>query len=199
MKVYLSPSLQEKNIGVGSYGTEEYRMNQVADVVEAILKSNGVDVFRSNPSMTLSQAISDSNSNNVDLHFAIHSNAFKGTNMGTSIYIYNKSVEAMKFANLVYNAMSELTPWTDRGIIAEPNFYELNGTKALAGLVEIDFHDNKQSAEWIVSNIKPIGEALAKSILDYFGIFTRDSEVDLLKVQIAKLQEKLAKIKLIVE
>ena len=171
MKVYLSPSLQEKNIGVGKYGTEEYRMNQVTDIIEPILKNNGIEVFRNIPNMTLAQAIADSNSHNVDLHFAIHSNASGiGTVKGTSMYVYSKSVQAMKFANLVYTALSTITPWSDRGIMAEPNFYELNSTKALAGLVEVDFHDNIQSEEWIVNNIQSIGEKLAKCVLDYFGI-----------------------------
>ncbi len=44
MKVYLSPSTQENNIGIGGYGTEEKRMNQVADVVERLLKSSGITV-----------------------------------------------------------------------------------------------------------------------------------------------------------
>lgn len=34
VKVYISPSSQEDNRGVGNYGTEEVRMNQIADVVE---------------------------------------------------------------------------------------------------------------------------------------------------------------------
>ena len=32
--VYLSPSVQENNIGIGNYGTEEKRMNEIADIVE---------------------------------------------------------------------------------------------------------------------------------------------------------------------
>ena len=34
VKVYISPSSQHDNVGVGNYGTEEMRMNQVADRVE---------------------------------------------------------------------------------------------------------------------------------------------------------------------
>jgi len=34
VSVYLSPSVQQWNVGWGNYGTEEYRMNLVADVVE---------------------------------------------------------------------------------------------------------------------------------------------------------------------
>ena len=30
--IYLSPSTQENNVGAGSYGTEEQRMNQIMDL-----------------------------------------------------------------------------------------------------------------------------------------------------------------------
>ena len=171
MKVYLSPSVQDKNIGASAYGSEELRMNQLVDIMIPALESYGVEVFRNKPTMTLKQLADDSDSNDVDLHFAIHSNA-SGTHTakGTSIYIFSKSPEAMKFASLVYNSLSTLTPWSDRGIVVEPGFYELKYTNAWAALVEIDFHDNKQSAEWILANMNLIAKSLVESILNYFGI-----------------------------
>lgn len=45
VKIYLSPSTQKGNIGVGEYGTEEERMNQVADYTERTLKQHGLNVF----------------------------------------------------------------------------------------------------------------------------------------------------------
>ena len=72
--VYLSPSTQENNKGVGSYGTEEKRMNEISDVVEKVLKAHGIKVYRNKPSMSLSQVVMDSNSKKPDIHFAIHSN-----------------------------------------------------------------------------------------------------------------------------
>lgn len=34
MKIYLSPSVQSFNLGYGDYGSEKYRMQQLADIVE---------------------------------------------------------------------------------------------------------------------------------------------------------------------
>ena len=50
--VYISPSLQEWNVGVGNYGTEEQRMNQIADVVQYELERHGLTTARNTPDMT---------------------------------------------------------------------------------------------------------------------------------------------------
>ena len=73
--VYLSPSLQEWNIGVGDFGTEEQRMNEIADIVERELKNKGYIVYRNRPEQTLKQVVEESNNLNPNIHVAIHSNA----------------------------------------------------------------------------------------------------------------------------
>ena len=47
--IFLSPSTQEFNVGYGDFGTEEYRMNRIADIVEQLLKSQGYTVYRNDP------------------------------------------------------------------------------------------------------------------------------------------------------
>ena len=90
-KVYISPSLQEYNPYVDG-GNEEYYMNLVADAMEPYLRASGIEFVRNNPEMTLSQAIADSNSDNYDLHLAIHSNAAPpssaGQYTGADIYYF---------------------------------------------------------------------------------------------------------------
>ena len=72
-KIYLSPSVQQQNVGVGNYGTEEKRCNEIADVVERELKKNSnFIVVRNNPNMSLNEVIADSNKSNSDIHFSIH-------------------------------------------------------------------------------------------------------------------------------
>ena len=93
-KVYLSPSLQEYNPDVDG-GNEEYYMNLIADAMEPYLAASGIEVDRNRPDMTLSQAITDSNQANPDLHLAIHSNAAPpnaaGRYTGADIYYYPTS------------------------------------------------------------------------------------------------------------
>ena len=61
-KIYLSPSMQSNSFGINGFGTEEYRMNQIADAVERKLigKSN-VLVYRSKRGMNKNAVIEESN------------------------------------------------------------------------------------------------------------------------------------------
>lgn len=170
--VYLSPSTQEKNIGYGTYGTEERRMNEVADVAEIVLKQHGVIVYRNEPECTLQQVVADSNSKKPDLHFAIHSNA--GGSRGCEVFAYAPGGEGEKAARAVYSELAPLTPTSDRGVKFNPGLYELRKTTAPAVLVEVAFHDNPEDAGWIISHIEAIGTALAKGILKYFDIPYRE-------------------------
>jgi N-acetylmuramoyl-L-alanine amidase len=173
--VYLSPSAQENNIGIGSYGTEEYRMNQVCDVVEKELKRHGVITFRNKTNMSIKQIVQDSNACNPTIHFAMHSNA--GGGKGCEIFCNKFGGHGEKLAKAVYSKIAPLTPTSDRGIKQGHNFYgenkhiyELAYTEAPAALIEIAYHDNKDDAVWIVANIEIIGIAIAKGILEYLEI-----------------------------
>lgn len=175
--VYLSPSTQEKNVGVGNYGTEEKMMNKVADVTERVLKGHGLTVYRNKSEMLLAQVVTDSNNKKPDIHFAIHSNASNGRARGCEVYCHKFGGEGEKLAKLVYSEIEPLTPSADKGIKEGYNFYgtgkhmyELAKTNAPAALVEIAFHDNAEDAKWITYNIEEIGIALAKGVLKYFGI-----------------------------
>ena len=166
--VYLSPSLQEHNVGVCGYGTEEAMMNRVADVTQRVLEANGVVCYRNRTDWTLEQVIKDSNAKRPDLHFAIHSNA--GGGRGCEIYAYAPGGNGEKAARAIYAEIEPLTPSTDRGVKFNPKLYELNATTAPAVLVEIAFHDNAEDAAWIMGNVELIGTALAKGVLKHLGI-----------------------------
>lgn len=205
--VYLSPSTQEKNIGVDGYKSEEYRMNQITDVVESELKRHGITVYRNKPNMRLSEVVRDSNNKNADIHFAIHSNAFNKKARGCEIFCYKKSGNGYKLAKLVYQYISALTPSPDRGIKEGYNFYgigkhmyEVYKTKMPANLIEIAFHDQPDDAKWIMENIDLIGIGISKGILDYFDIkyipyqFTFTEEI--LKDIIEESKKTISEIKI---
>lgn len=166
--IYLSPSMQEHNFGVADYGTEEVRMNQVADVVERTLKRHGVTTYRNTPDWTLKKVAQDSNSKKPNIHFAIHSNA--GGGRGGEIFAYAPGGEGEKAARAIYSELEQITSTADRGVKFWPELYELRKTTAPAVLVEIAFHDDADDAKWIIANIEKIGIALAKGVLKYFGI-----------------------------
>jgi len=185
MICYLSPSTQESNIGAGNYGTEEKRMNQITDITEKILKQHGIIVYRNNPTWNLHQVCEDSNNKKSNIHFAIHSNANDGKCRGCEIYCHKLGGEGERLAKSVYKYIAPITPTEDRGIKQGYNFYgigkhmyELCNTNAWASLIEIAFHDNKDDAAWIVNNIEYIGIAIARGILDYFGVAYKNVNVN---------------------
>ena len=176
-KVYLSPSTQENNIGIGDYGSECFRMNMIADVTEEILKKHGVNVYRNRPDMRLGSVVADSNNVKPDIHFAIHSNAHNGKSRGGEVFCHRFGGKGEKLARAIYKELEPITPSKDRGVKEGCNhygsgkpMYELAYTKAPAALVEVAFHDQKEDAMWIVANLEVIGIALARGVLSYFGI-----------------------------
>jgi N-acetylmuramoyl-L-alanine amidase len=169
-KIYLSPSFQDHNVGVGDFGTEERRCNEIADVVERELKkSDKFVVIRNKPEMSLLEVIRDSNKNNPDIHFSIHTNAGADTARGCEVYAYKPNTNGDKLAQIVYRRLSAITPPEDRGVKYN-SLAETTQTKAIAVLTEVSFHSNKEDAEWIINNIEKIGKELAMSLYEYYGI-----------------------------
>ena len=174
--VYLSPSVQEWNVGVGDYGTEEQRMNELADIVQAELERNGLNVVRNRPEMTLQQVVADSNAVSPRIHVALHSNAYNGNARGAEVYAHRFGGNAENLARDIYASLSAVTPVEDLGVkegykmFNGQGMYELRRTTAPAALVEVSFHDNPEDARFIIDNMETIGQAIARGILNYFGM-----------------------------
>lgn len=170
--VYLSPSLQEWNVGIGDYGTEEKRMNEIADVVERKLKAMGYDVRRNNPQNTLAQTVRESNQIGPAIHVAIHSNASgpSAKGIGPEIYANRPNTSGDRLANTIYREIEKIypNPEAGRGVLYTKNLYEVVKTLAPAVLLEVAFHDNEEDSKWIINNIENIGEAIAIGINNYF-------------------------------
>lgn len=168
MKIYVSPSVQDWNRGVGSYGTEEYRMNQLADLVIPLLRINGFnEVYRNKPEMTLNEIVKDSNSklSKQDIHVALHTNA--GGGKGTEIYYFPGSEEGKALAVSIFQEVAPITPNPDRGVKTNGGFLELNSTKGVAVILETIFHDNKEESEWMITHLNQTAIAIVKGICKY--------------------------------
>lgn len=170
--IYLSPSAQEYNIGFGNFGSEEYRMNRIADIVERLLKQRGYTVYRNNPENSLSQIVKESNEINPDIHVALHSNASGGQGLGRGpeIYVNRPGIRADMLAKDIYEQIEKIYPEPElgRGVLYSTNLYEIRETLAPAVLLEIAFHDNEKDATWIMENEQQIAEAITKGIDNYF-------------------------------
>ncbi len=170
--VFLSPSTQEYNTGYGEFGTEEYRMNRIADIVENLLKEQGYTVYRNDPNGKVSKSVSMSNEIRPDVHVALHSNASgEGFSaQGPEIFANRPNTPGDKLANAIYDEIMEIYPDPNkgRGVLYTSSLYEIIRTNAPAVLLEVAFHDNPEDANWIINNESQIAQAVANGINKYF-------------------------------
>lgn len=162
LKIYLSPSSQVSN-PYSAQGTNEQRQcNRIAEAAKAALERNGYTVKKAPEGQSYVQNVAESNAWGANIHMPIHTNA-GGSAKGTMGLCY-QGCTTNKYMQGVYNAVAELTPWADSGIIVRNDLYEINATSAMCVYMEMAFHDKADSAQWIIGNVVPLGEAIAKGM-----------------------------------
>lgn len=173
--IFLSPSTQEYNLYVTGAGSEEYFMNLLADAMEPLLLSNGIQFARNDPQGTVGNSIRQSNAGSYDFHLALHSNASgpgsEGQNRGIIAFYYPGSVNGQRAAELFAAALREIYPLPSQVTArSAANLVELRRTKAPAVLLEIGYHDNAADALWIQEHIQLIAQTLVQAMTEYFGL-----------------------------
>lgn len=176
IRIYISGSVQERNIGIGDYGSEEFRMQIIANALVNSLRETGLfTVFHNTPKMTLREIVQESNDKEVDFHFAIHSDAGPMIAEGTTSIYHKDSVLGKKYAQILYDHIAPLSPGRDRGVVPDTNFtnygfYELKNTRPPAVLIELGFHTNETESKWIINDASEIVESLKAAIFEIFGL-----------------------------
>ena len=177
--VYLSPSNQDRNIGVREVGytNEMVEMNDLANYIEKNLKDNNVKVYRNSPYGNINLWTADSRYYGVDLHLAVHSNASTNHNQfGVETWVNEEASKSYNLANLIQDSIFSIyrtdEEGANRGVkYANGAFGEVNDLYVPFGiLVEVAHHDNKEDAKWIMENKPKIAKAISDAIIDYFGI-----------------------------
>lgn len=165
-RIYLSPSNQEHNAGVGKYGTEEVRMHELAGMVAARLKSRGFAVKTSKPDWEMSQVVADSNAFDADAHICIHTNAGGGD--GTIAFYGSARGKALNLA--IYKYVAKESPGSDEGVRPWAGLYEIAHTNAPTAYLELFFHDNYKEVGDFLADKAAYSDAIAHGICDYFGV-----------------------------
>lgn len=171
-KVYLSPSRQSDNVGVKDYGTEKYRMNQLADLIQQILENSGVTVIRPDPDASLSARAAQANAiKDLDAYIALHSNAAGSTNFGKArgaeAYYDSKNINSRNFASKVYSNFQTIAPTKGRGLKVGDHLFEVNRPNAPSCLLEIIFHDNISDVDWFLENMSASALTVANGTLEF--------------------------------
>lgn len=173
--IVLSPSQQYHNpCKMGD--VEANHMRLIAEVVHANLckdpnfivylipQLSGSDTQNLRDLVKLSNAFIDKYG--YGLHIAFHSDGGGGT--GASAFYGSANGKILTEA--IYNRVSALTPWVDKGISSRPGLMEIGKTHAIATLCEVSFHDNLTQASWIHAQINAIGNAFTLGIYDALGL-----------------------------
>ncbi len=150
-------------------------MNRLADDMEPYLTASGIQYVRNTPEMTAGSSIRASNSGNYDLHVALHSNAAPEAQYGTArdiiVYYYPGSSTGRRAAEIVTNNLKAIYPLPD-DVRAEATtaIGEVRRVRAPSVFLEIGYHDNRDDAVWITSNLNNIARNIVLSLTEYFGL-----------------------------
>jgi N-acetylmuramoyl-L-alanine amidase len=179
IRVYLSPSLQEHNVGVLNYGNEMERMHQIAAYASQFLKLFGFSVkiaprslAKLNEPQDYYAAIKASNDWKADVHVCLHSNTVPGT-IG---FYHNGDDDDRKLAQCLARRIAPISPGKD-ALAVRPDtsiyasgFAELRLTLAPACLIELFSHTNPAEVKHAISHRATYGLAIAWGVCDYFGV-----------------------------
>lgn len=168
-KIFLSPSNQSDNTYAYGNTNEAAECGKMAQAAEKALKRCGFQV-KTMQWETMQVRCRESDAWGADLHIPIHTNGFDGKVAGTRTMVYKKSGEAYEAAQDIHNELAPITPGKSENITAHPELYELKAPKAPSVYLEVDFHDNKEAAKWLVENTEAIGEAICKGVCKHFGV-----------------------------
>lgn len=183
-KVYISPEDRSSNtyhssvLYNGHQTNEHEQMCRLADLLEAALKRCGIEVKNDQEtgSGAVYRRIERSNAWPADLHIALHTNGFDGTVQGTRVHCY-PSAKSRKIGKLIQDRIAPLSPGTaGERVVESATLIELKNTHAPAVLPEYEFHDNAESARWLVENMPLIAEETCHAICDYFGVAYTEPE-----------------------
>lgn len=175
-KVYLSPSNQDGNLGVKSFGytNEEKEMNDLSNYIEKRLKDYNIKVYRNNPNGNINLWVADSRYYGADLHIAIHSNASTNhTSKGVETWINDQTSDTYSLANMIQSDLMNIyydKENGNRGVKYSNGALGETRMPKFGILVEVAHHDYLEDAKWIMDNKELIGNTIADSILKYFGI-----------------------------
>ncbi|NCC15417.1 MAG: N-acetylmuramoyl-L-alanine amidase [Clostridia bacterium] len=181
-RVYLSPSLQNYNLFING-GTEEEYVNLIADAMEPYLLAMGIEFTRNEPGMTLSQVIDHANEGDYDVFFSIHTSTAppfcSGELQGAEAFYYVKNPYGGELAEAAAKNLKRIYQLPEKiKVTPASTIKEILRTTAPAVLLEVGYNDNKEDAQWIKDNVRPIAKELSRSLAEYFAIHFVEPQED---------------------
>ncbi|MDY5481438.1 MAG: N-acetylmuramoyl-L-alanine amidase [Veillonella caviae] len=170
MRVFINPGHDidlESGAVNPNYGTRECDVARNAGKMLArYLQTAGCEV-RTLQSDDLGLVCETSNEWGADIFVSLHCNAFNTVARGTET-LY-KSYNGQQLAQLIQDQIINSINTVDRGIKKRDDLWVLNGTDAVAVLVEMAFIDNDEDLEILNNDLDTIVRAIARGITDFGG------------------------------
>ncbi len=196
-KIYLSPSNQINNLYAVGNTNECEQCNRIAEYAKKALQRCGFEVKKALPGQNMNTSIKESNNWGADLHIPIHTNAFNAQTLGgTLVMIYSNATKNKKAGSAILDAVAPIFPGSDYSLRVNSGLAELNSTKAIAVYLEVEFHDTKDGANWIINNVKAIGEAICKGVCEFYAVgyisesTSNTADTTSYRVQVGAFKEK---------
>lgn len=187
LKIYLSPSNQPANKYAVGNTNEKLQMEAVAAKVHELLGAYDCEVVMATLSLSIakSERPTEAKNKGCQYYVAIHSNAVSSgpaTATGAVAFYHPNGAKSRELAAQMVEQLDVACP-----IQSNRSAQIINGMTALSGgslgeirspmelgispvLVEVNFHDNPKTAQWIIENHTPIARAIASSIVTVLGI-----------------------------
>lgn len=180
IKIYFSPSRQINNKGVipEIYPNEKEMMNLLSNRIINNLVDKNVVCYQNNPDLFIKDWLEEGKDKQIDVHFAIHSNASsKHNKKGMETWVHLPTSKTYSFANILYDNLYSIyydnkNPITNRGVkFANGKIMECNDNYVDFGiLLETAYHDNIDDTKWMIDNLDNIANNIANSIIQYFQL-----------------------------
>lgn len=169
-KLYLSPALDKNIIGCADFGYEEYRMAQIASVIEQELINDGnFIIYRNMEDMTLEEIIDDSNNIRPNAHIAIRTKDSKKTGIVIEVNENNVFSNALG-KEILKQLINVYYKKEDNIIVYSSKKKEITETASPAVTVFVGSRENEEDVNWIVNNVDKIGKMIAEGIKEYFKL-----------------------------
>ena len=170
MKVFINPG-HDINLDSGAvnpiHGTRECDVARDAGKLLArYLETAGCEV-RTLQDDDLGLVCSESNNWGADIFVSLHCNAFNTVARGTET-LY-KSFNGQQLAQCIQGQIINSINTVDRGVKKRDGLWVLNGTDAVAVLVEMAFIDNEYDHSLLMNDLDTIVRAIARGITDFGG------------------------------
>jgi len=192
MKLYISPSNQPSNKYIVGNTNEKAEMEAVAAKVKAILdKDFDCEAIMATLTMGINsnERPQEAKNKGCQYYIAIHSNAAgvsPSTASGAVAFYHPDSAESKKIGAAAVRELNEVCQIPpNRASQAVSGMTQFNGSGygevrspmqkgVIPVIIEVNFHDNPATAQWIIDNKDAIAGAIVKAVVGTLGISKKE-------------------------